>query len=147
MGAANFVNIDVELDLTGLNRIRRVLNPITAEGLTKIAEAIKNEIDESFTRPEGTVSAPGDPPGIQSGELRRGLQVEEATARNMVATIKSTTAYSDYVEFGHSVRGGYVAPRPFMRPAANRVNERGVKRIFRDGYLTEGLGDIDHFDF
>lgn len=70
--------------------------------------------DMSTTSP----SAPGDPPGVDIGNLKAGIRVGEVTEDH--AVLESTADYSAYLEMGTR----RMAARPFMRPAVlNNIDE------------------------
>jgi hypothetical protein len=58
-------------------------------------------------------SSPGQPPAIQSGDLRKSIY---GTSNKDNVTIYSTEEYSVYLELGTKD----IEPRPFFRPAMNR---------------------------
>ncbi len=83
--------------------------------------------DMSTTSP----SAPGDPPGVDTGNLKSGIKVGEVTSD--YAVLESTADYSAYLEFGTR----RMAARPFMRPAV--VNNLGEIETAMTGVVDEAL--------
>ncbi|BDP42923.1 hypothetical protein DAETH_28920 [Deinococcus aetherius] len=62
-----------------------------------------------------TASAPGDPPAVDTGRLRQSIvALKIAPGRWRVGT---NVEYAFWLEFGTR----RIAPRPFMRPAAEKV--------------------------
>jgi len=86
------------------------------------AQQLRTEIVEQLSQP-GTgeiydrhiASAPGDPPAVDSGRLRQSivaLKVDQFRWR-----VGTNVEYALYLEFGTR----RMAPRPFLRPAAEKV--------------------------
>lgn len=77
-----------------------------------------------------TSSAPGQPPAAQTGTLRRSWQT--GTARNVKTgnrigwRLGSSIRYARRLEFG----GGFILPRPYLRPALNAIRPR-VARVMK----------------
>lgn len=64
-------------------------------------------------------SAPGDGPAVDTGRLRQSIGVQQlGEGRYRVGT---NVQYAPLLEFGTRT----TAPRPFMRPAAQKVKNRG----------------------
>ena len=62
-------------------------------------------------------SAPGRPPAPDTGSLKRSAFVEQITGAFLVGV---AMAYARWLEFGTP----RIKPRPFMRPAAGRVQQK-----------------------
>lgn len=67
----------------------------------------------------GRHSAPGDPPAPDTGQLRNSIHAnigghgpDGASSR-----VGTNLPYAPVLEFGSIAEGGFIAPRPFMRPA------------------------------
>jgi len=66
-------------------------------------------------------SAPGEPPAVDSGELRASIEME---IRDGVAYVGSTLERAQWLENGYvTAWGTIVEPRPFMRTVAERLPE------------------------
>ena len=71
-------------------------------------------------------SAPGEPPAVDLGDLRRSIGREQVEDTWRVGTGLARAAA---LEFGHRYKDGRVlAPRPYMRPAVKRLPE-GTRRL------------------
>ena len=109
-----------------------------------ISQAVRTEAVNSIQRgnPRGNLrpgsdtdraSAPGQPPANDDGILANEIAVEIGVT-GLNATVESRAEYSDDLEFGTST----IAPRPFMKPAA----EEGRADAKRRGRNTIKLGPI-----
>lgn len=111
------------------NRLRRMAQqaaPAAARALYAAGQVIESAAERSIT--EGAVSGanhvpslPGQPPNEDTGTLRRNIETEIG-GPNLV-TVTSKAPYSAALELGTS----RIAPRPFMKPAA----EKSVAEIER----------------
>ena len=63
-------------------------------------------------------SAPDNPPAVMTGTLRR--SITHGVVDN-VMRVGTNIEYAPWLEFGTLDKGGFVAPRPFMRPAWEKV--------------------------
>ena len=87
-------------------------------------------------------SAPGEPPAVDTGTLRRtiGQEVVEGVRR-----VGSGQAYAAAQEFGHVYEHGVLEPRPFMRPALaeakEEMNGAAVTALRVRGNAVLGRGD------
>ena len=98
----------------------------TLIGLIQLQREIKATLSQAGT---GTLwpgsryrsSAPGRPPAVQTGHLRRSWQVGQparvAAGRRLGWSIGSNVPYAKTLEFG-SVR---IFPRPYLRPAMRTI--------------------------
>jgi hypothetical protein len=70
-----------------------------------------------------TASAPGEPPAVRYGDLRRSIGREKVGGTIRVGSgLKRAAA----LEFGHRYSSGRIlAPRPFMRPAVEQLKRFG----------------------
>lgn len=81
---------------------------------------LEGQIKQSISGP--SPSAPGEPPGVVSGTLRRSITHEvERGPSGVVGRIGTNVEYSIPLEFGTS----RMSARPFMRPGL----EKGKKQI------------------
>lgn len=68
-----------------------------------------------------TASAPGQPPAVDTGELRNSIGVAFV---GDVLRVGSGLEKAPLLEFGTISDGGRIAPRPFMRPALAEAKPR-----------------------
>lgn len=87
-------------------------------------------------------SAPGDPPTVRTGRLRRGIQMARP-ARKRAATrigwvIGVNVKYAPYLEFGTR----QIQPRPFVKPVMTKMKEL-APRMIRNRLKLSGLHGIN----
>lgn len=91
----------------------RSLRVLDAIGLHLVADVMTH-----FTMP--APSAPGQPPGVVTGNLRAATTYRvDRESRSVRAGTGPTAPYGEYLEFGTS----RVAARPYMAPAFKRLRE------------------------
>lgn len=106
---------DVKLDVSGFDRILREEPQRVEQWLDGFTEDLNTRIVLSFgTSP----SAPGQPPGVDTGALRASMYWER-TGR-LERTIGDGVEYGVWLEDGSD----HVAARPFMRPAFDDAQSR-----------------------
>ena len=79
-----------------------------------------------YRKPSGgtyRASAPGEPPALRTGTLRRSWRPIQSGEHGLDAAIESSVPYADYMENG--TPGGKIAPRPF----AERIIEKARPKI------------------
>jgi HK97 gp10 family phage protein len=126
------------------NRIQRIIQAGVSsmyESANEIADLGKEYVNESI-RHEGTYkqyvdkrgnvrmsSAPGEPPASAPGnDLDKSIYSKKISKRNAnpaIAEFGSTSPYARALEYGTEK----MAPRPFMRPAAEKLRSSDVERI------------------
>jgi hypothetical protein len=99
-----------------------------AMSLDFAAEVKKNELSRYSHDPgTATPSPPGEPPALISGALRREVRpvpVLPAERYRMRVLVGSTVVYARIQELGGWAGRGhasYLPPRPYLKPAAERV--------------------------
>lgn len=117
-----------------LSAIRAVGLAVLEKEVARRAQRMRNDIVQELSKP-GTgriyatgyktaphdthqASAPGDPPAVDTGRLRQSivaLKIEPGRWR-----VGTNLEYALYLEFGTR----RIAPRPFMRPAADKERQR-----------------------
>jgi len=125
--------------LTGVKELQVALTRMverqsaaTRDGLGKCAHLLEREIKatlslSSHEEGEPTSSAPGEPPALVSGDLRRGVQVEgphTASGTQWAAEVGPTSEYSRIQELGgRTGRGGRteLPARPFVEPSLEKM--------------------------
>lgn len=122
----------------GVKRTARRLKIETRDAVRNVSKAlfvagdiIKAEAQVSITT--GAVSgrnhvpsAPGEPPNEDSGDLRRGIKVEQTSPLTVV--VESTAPYSAFLEYGTS----RMLARPFMGPAARKRKDDVIAIVRRE---------------
>lgn len=103
--------------------------------LANRAQRLRNAVVEELSRP-GTgrtyrtghrtaphsthqASAPGDAPAVNTGRLRQSITALRISPMNW--RVGTNVDYALHLEFGTRT----MAPRPFLRPAADKERERG----------------------
>jgi len=116
---AKSTELIVTVDIEGIDRLVREMPGRVSDFMDAEAETTVNDIKLSFgTSP----SAPGDPPGVDTGALRNSIMWEPVN--RFTRDVMDGVEYGIYLEFGTD-RG--MAPRPFMGPALKR-RERAFTR-------------------
>jgi len=88
--------------------------------IEKLAERSQERLRESISILYPPASEPNNPPHLRTGDLQAGCTVTPDFENNrMGVDIKSSIEYSEFLEFGTT----QMAPRPFIRPEAERVKE------------------------
>lgn len=108
-----------------------------ARGAHLIEAQAKLELSRS-SHPPGTPTpaAPGRPPSLISGGLRRSIRVDGPHGRSSrwEATIGPSIRYGRIQELGgRAGRGARLPPRPYMRPGLQRATPL-IKKLFQDGW-------------
>ena len=80
-------------------------------------------------------SAPGQPPAVQTGNLRRSVQVDlsQQRAPNPTARVGTGIKYGFFLEFGTK----HIAPRPWARPSVE-LTRWTIEGLFTFNALTKG---------
>lgn len=77
-----------------------------------------------------TASAPGEPPAVVTGNLKNSIQTKREKMR--VWAVLVSAEYAADLEYGHRTdEGGYVAPRPYLRPAVWSVISEFAKELLK----------------
>lgn len=120
-------DLEVRIDTRVLDRMLAEEPQKVGRWLTGFAEDMVTDIVLSFgTSP----SAPGEPPGVDTGALRASIRQENTGA--FERTIMDGVEYGEWLEDGTE----HIAPRPFMRPAFDRAQQR-VEQDARDNLNLE----------
>jgi hypothetical protein len=131
------ITVRTKVDTDRLNSILRRVGANTEQALRQVAFKVAQEAVSSMSEPktgklygEHRASAPGQAPAIDTGALANSIYVATVSGNNPPAGADVTLPdpKRDTVNVGPSVWYGAVlefgigmAPRPFMRPAVNRV--------------------------
>lgn len=117
---------------------KRVLKKFMAEVPERIDEAVSNiayqgllYVTASFNQSSGM---PGNPPLVDTGKLRGGINVQREGA-GVYNINTGRTEYAPYLEFGTS----RMPPYPFMAPMAKELRKDAPKvlRHFLNQYIRE----------
>ncbi len=77
-----------------------------------------------------TASAPGEAPAVVTGMLKSSIQAKRE--KNRVWAVLVSAEYAADLEYGHRTdEGGYVAPRPYLRPAVWSVISEFAKELLK----------------
>ena len=117
---------------------RRIGVTLPEAGLQRFIGQNRNLGDMGIHR----ASAPGDPPTVRTGRLRRGIQMARP-ARKRAATrvgwmIGVNVKYAPYLEFGTRK----IQPRPFVKPVMAKMKEL-APRMIRNRLKLAGLHGIN----
>lgn len=86
-------------------------------------------------------SAPGDPPTVRTGTLRRSIQAARPTPNRQATRvgwkIGVNVKYAGWLEFGTK----RMRPRPFVRPVMQKMRTLGMKML-RNRLRLSGLLDV-----
>lgn len=104
------------------------------EGRNDIVDTLSGERSgKTGYTPSGkayTMSAPGEPPAVRTGQLRQSIEYEvHKDRKGYYALVGSKLDYSKMLEFGTMD----MQARPFIRPTLSKNVEK-YKRIFRGGW-------------
>lgn len=110
--------------------VERDVSQLVGPGIERVLEEGQDVVRRSFTIIP--VSAPGNPPAIDTGNLYRNVTTE-LDADGLHGVLRAATDYAKYLEFGTR----HMAARPFMRPAL-RVLDRRVRQIMREMIRAQG---------
>lgn len=102
----------------------------TATGAALIESETKRKLS-TYSHPKGTKtpSAPGEPPAVVSGQLRRSIKVvgpRPIGGGTWEAQIGPTAAYGRIQELGGEIwTGATLPPRPYLAPTVNSLIASG----------------------
>jgi HK97 gp10 family phage protein len=94
--------------------------------LNGVAHDMLADIQMSFGE---SPSAPGEPPGVDTGTLRASMRVEKQ--RPLVYHIMDGTNYGLYLEWGTT----QMAPRPFVRPVFDNWRRKKILAAAKRGLI------------
>lgn len=109
--------------------LRKSLSLIERETKTLLstsgAGTVGRAANGRFTRAMQIPSAPGEPPHLQTGDLRRSVQqspIEQIGATRFQGEVGPTIEYGRIQELGGMAgRGAYLPSRPYLEPAFTNV--------------------------
>lgn len=110
--------------------LQRATRTATAHAAHLAEAAIKQMLTtSSHAKGTPTPSAPGDPPSLITGTLRRSIKVTGPVPAGMgrwLAEIGPTAVYGRVQELGGSAGHTELPPRPYVAPAFDRLVAGGV---------------------
>lgn len=111
-------DIKVTIDDRGMVKLGREAEDRADRLLGKLAFDLKADIDVHWSRK--SPSAPGDPPGVDTGTLKNSITTQPVA--------RGHWRVGDGVDYGYWLEYGTarMKPRPFMRPAAERIVKKLV---------------------
>ena len=117
----------------GVSSMYESANQIADLGKEYVNESIRHEgTYKQYVDKRGNVrmsSAPGEPPASAPGnDLDKSIYSKKISKKNQnpaIAEFGSTSPYARALEYGTEK----MAPRPFMRPAAEKLRSSDVERI------------------
>lgn len=127
--------------LARLHEIVGKVEQATPEAMMRAGFEVQREAQRLLSlssHPPGTPtpSAPGQPPSMISGALRRSITVEppEHTAEGWRISVGPTIVYGRIQELGGQAgNGSTLPPRPYMAPAYLILPDK-IKDIFQDAW-------------
>ncbi|MFJ4787559.1 hypothetical protein [Streptomyces sp. NPDC088794] len=122
--------------------IQRATRIATAHA-AHLAEAAIKEMLTTSSHPKGTPtpSAPGDPPSLVTGTLRRSIKVVGPVPvgwGRWLAEVGPTAVYGRVQELGGPAgRGAELPPRPYVQPAYERLVTTGqIWTVYHHAWRT-----------
>lgn len=108
----------------GIDKLVARMDTASRIAVTKGGNLVKKNIQgqlsiDSHRRDERTASAPGTPPSLVSGALRRSISVQLELGTDAKATIGPTIIYGRIQELGGTTGYGHhsrLPSRPYVRP-------------------------------
>ena len=107
----------VTLDTAVLDRIVRESGAKVGDILQKIAQDTEADIKMNFSQTAPAPSAPGEPPAVQTGNLKNSI-IAEPEGNDW--TVHDGVPHGVHQEYGTQ----WMAARPFMMPAVLRTVQR-----------------------
>lgn len=121
---AVIVRVHTQLTIAGLEDLRRRLDSARDAGAMAAGLVIERQIKAQLSlsaHPPGTPtpSAPGSPPAVVTGTLRRSVTTERKVGRRgPYVAVGPTAVYGRIQELGgRAGRGAYLPARPYVAPA------------------------------
>jgi HK97 gp10 family phage protein len=127
-----------------IKQVIRDLDKAESQKLDKAASYLRNKMREKVSKK--VRSKPGDPPGLQSGNLKKGIKFVREPGKRLVG-VGRPASHAHLLEFGtgpryvKNYRGkggvkfvGAVQPRPFMIPTFEAEKEN-VEKILSEPWI------------
>ena len=103
---------------------KKLIKLTAAQRLEAAAILLKNEAKQLISEPSPPPSAPGEPPGKDTGRLRASVS-HEVDRGKMVARVGTNVVYGKFLELGTRK----MAARPWLRKAFNENYAKLMKII------------------
>jgi len=107
--------VSVKLDTTVLDKLMTQAGGRADRACGEVAFTLEGDIKDHFTT---SPSAPGEPPGIDTGTLKNSIQARKQRDRYWI--VSAGTSYAIFLENGTA----RMASRPFFRPATERIAKK-----------------------
>jgi len=105
------------------DRLKKEVEAKCEKNMDKACRFLESEIKKDLSGK--SPSAPGDPPGVVTGTLRRSITYEvERDAKGVTGRVGTNLIYSLPLEFGCS----RFSARPFLRPGLEK-NKKEIAKI------------------
>lgn len=105
-------------------KLKREIQAKCLKNMSTACLFLEKEIKESLSGP--SPSAPGEPPGVITGELRRSITHEiEKKPTGVIGRVGSNKEYAIHLELGTSK----MAARPFLRPKLEENKKNIAKTL------------------
>ena len=109
------------------DKLRKEIEAKCFKNMGAACRFLEGEIKKDISGP--SPSAPGEPPGVVSGELRRSMTHEvEKTPQGVTGRVGTNKEYAIPLEFGTST----MAARPFLRPGLEK-NKKPIAKTLTSG--------------
>lgn len=116
--------ITIDVRINRFPGIGAELKGSVAALVAKTAFDIEATAKNSMTHSSPPPSAPGEPPGVDTGALKSSIHAQQES--DLVWNVVAGVHYGPYLEFGTR----RMAARPFMVPATQKVG-KSLKRAVR----------------
>jgi hypothetical protein len=103
--------IGIKLDRKVLDRLERETPGVVDRVLGKLAGDVEGYAKNNMSRTAPLPSKPGDPPAVQTGNLKNSIIHQREAARSWSVSVNAE--YGTPLEYGTV----HIAARPFLRPA------------------------------
>jgi hypothetical protein len=116
------ISVQITQDTTALDFLAMATPRVALVAVQKTAFDMVRDVQQSFS--SESPSAPGSPPGVDTGALKNSIKAEQTGEMEM--TIHDGVAYGLAQEYGSLSADGsqHLPARPFMYPAYLRAVQR-----------------------
>ena len=129
-----------QINFEAKSRAFRAANELRNSALTVLRGQRSGRVyKRPFSSSKYTASAPGEPPAVRSGDLRRSWRqktASESTGKGLTVKPAITTdvKYAPWLNDG--TEDGHIAPRPFEDPIIEDAKPK-IKAIYSEPYLNK----------
>lgn len=155
MGKAHFEMNGVDRWLGDIDRVSYYMDSATKEGVNRGAFLLAQDIslalsEKSHPRNTPTPSAPGEPPALITGHLKRSIYTKGAIGGGGTygARVEPRTVYARIQELGGRAGKGhrsYLPPRPYVKPAVEAMRTpigNAIKSLWRRAWAGGGRSSL-----